>query len=156
MDMSELDLMKSQTNQVFELIRESGLDPTEFEWEKHESAWDTFLKIPILIHKSSGYYMTFDSKGDLRFSQFSPGRDEWTQAVETRSWFGQTKSIRKWLQYLKRETESPDLWNAISQEKNLIDAAASSDTSNTFFAIDEREYISAALAEIKKYILSTQ
>jgi hypothetical protein len=148
--------MKSQTNQVFELIQELGLNPSDFVWEKHESSWDTFLKIPILIHKPSGYYMTFDLKGDLRFSVFSPGRDEWTQSIETRSWFGQTKAIRKWLQYLKRETESPDLWNAISQEKNLIEASASSDTSNALFSNNEREYISAALAEIKEYILSTQ
>jgi len=49
--------------------------------------------------------------------------------------------------------ESPDLWTAISQESDLLEAT-SSDEANTLFTADEKAYVLIGINEIKKYLLT--
>ena len=55
---------------------------------------------------------------------------------------------------LKRETDSLDLWGAISKEAQILESAASSDTSNAPFSTEEKAYIVDGINEIKQYLLT--
>ena len=62
--------------------------------------------------------------------------------------------VHRWLARLKRETDSLDLWGAISKEAQILESAASSDTSNAPFSTEEKAYIVDGINEIKQYLLT--
>ncbi len=70
------------------------------------------------------------------------------------SWNEHRRVFFRWLDSLRREVASPDLWTTVSQEKVLTEAA--SGVTNTPFTTKEQQYISQQLHEIKEYLFSTQ
>lgn len=55
---------------------------------------------------------------------------------------------------MRREAESPDLWGSISKEAQILESAASSDTSNASFTAEEKTYVVQGINEIKQYLLT--
>jgi len=55
---------------------------------------------------------------------------------------------------VRREAESPDLWGSISKEAQILESAASSDTSNASFTAEEKTYVVQGINEIKQYLLT--
>lgn len=148
------NLLKSQANQLLEELKNNGWNPSEFKWEDVISP--TFSKPHIvsqLIHSSSGYYFTFDDIGGRFFSEWSPAMELQKQRMESGGWNAQFNHFKVWLGYLRREVESPNLWLAISQETEILEAA-SSDESNTQFTAEEKAYILSGINETKQYLLT--
>lgn len=146
-------LLKSQSNQVFSVLNDNGWNPADFEWQDVASTnYGNKVIISMLIHKSSGYFFTFDNYGGHFYSKFSPAAEVEFNTVKFGDFNRQLTGFVDWLNWLRRETEAPDLWGAISQEANLI--SATSDTDNTPFSADERVYIRSGLNEINQYLLT--
>ncbi|HMH44820.1 MAG TPA: hypothetical protein VK557_15120 [Pyrinomonadaceae bacterium] len=146
-------LLKSQANEVFEMITALGLEPSDFEWQTVKGYVTTY-QVSELVHRSSGYYFMFDNAGDRFFSKWSPGKETLSQTLEAGSWLAQCKLVAAWLSYLKRETHSPDLWEQISTEARVLESAASSDSTNDSFTADEKAYIVQGIQEIKQFLLT--
>lgn len=106
------------------------------------------------MHKASDSYFIFDNAAGRFYSKWSPGRETLRQAENSSGWQVQSKLCAQWLSFLKRETESPDLWDAISDEARILESAASSDTSNAPFTAGEKAYILGGLTEVKQYLLT--
>jgi len=106
-----------------------------------------------LVHTPSGSFFNFDNVRDF-YSKWSPADEKLTEHTGHSSWASQLVLVRKWLTYMKRETESPDLWGAISKGAQVLESAASSDTSNAPFMTEEKEYIVQGVNEIKQYLLT--
>jgi hypothetical protein len=145
-------LLKSQANQVFKAIEMNGWEPSEFEWQDTQG-FHSGNKVSQLVHKASGYYFVFDN-ADGFWSKWSPGEETQERIQHASDWAMQLNMFGNWLSYLRRETESPDLWGAISNEARILESAASSDTSNAPFSAQEKEYILTGLNEIKQYLLT--
>jgi hypothetical protein len=110
-------LLTTQTNQVLQQIRTVGLDAQDFEWEDSDSN-------VRLRHVPSGSYFWFD--GDLRYCYYSPGLNKRTENRQTPlGWPSQFSCVGEWLGCLRREVETPDLWGALRQERELVDASIS-------------------------------
>ena len=77
-----------------------------------------------------------------------------TECETSATWPEQFEFVKRWLASLKRETESPDLWGAISKEARILESAASSDSSNAPFTLEEKAYILQGIDEIKQYLLT--
>jgi len=146
-------LLKSQTNQVFGALTDNGWNPADFEWQDVRSVVSSTAVISKLVHKPSGYYFTFDNAGGEVYSTFSPASERESGAQRFGGFSSQLSGLAQWLGWVKRETESPDLWGAISQEANLIESATS-DMDNTPFTADEKTYILSGLNEIKQNLLT--
>lgn len=101
-------LLKSQSNQVLEETRAALCEPAEFEWQD-TTGHQSNTTISKLVHNPSGYYFTFDNHGNF-YSQWSPAAQTFEASNGSNSWDSQLLWFRQWLNYLKRETESPDLW----------------------------------------------
>jgi len=84
---------------------------------------------------------------------FSPAAEKEFGTTKFGSFGVQLAGLVRWLGWLKRETETPDLWGAISQEANLIESATS-DMDNTPFTAEEKTYVLSGLNEIKQYLLT--
>ncbi len=106
-----------------------------------------------LVFKGSAYYFQFDNVEHFR-SYFSPGPQKLHEDELHVVWSDQLELFHRWLSYLKRETEAPDLWGAISEGAQVLESAASSDTSNALFGAEEKAYIVQGITEIKRYLLT--
>ncbi|HBB86217.1 MAG TPA: hypothetical protein DC047_01215 [Blastocatellia bacterium] len=146
-------LLKSQSNQILEAIRAAQCDPAEFEWQDTQGQ-QSGMTVSKLVHTPSGtYYFTFDNYQGF-YSKWSPGAQTVTDQNGTGNWSAQLQWFREWLSYLKRETESPDLWTEISKGARILESAASSETSNAPFDAGEKANILKGLNEIKQYLLT--
>ncbi len=146
-------LLKSQSNQVFEALKSVGYEPSDFEWEDATGPLSG-TSVSQLVHKASKFYFVFDNSNGRIYSKWSPGNETLTQSEDTGGWQNQSGRFAQWLSYLKRETESPNLWEAISNEARILESAASSDTSNVPFTAEEKAYILNGVNEVKQYLLT--
>lgn len=150
--MENHELLTSQKNLLFESIREVGFNPAEFHWESGQSKKYRII-VSTLAHSNTGYYYVFDHSTHHMEAEYSPGEHLRVDRTELESWSQQRETFLRWLQYLKRELESPDLWAAVSEEARLLEAA-SSEEDNSPFSADEKAYIISGIKEIKQYLLT--
>jgi hypothetical protein len=145
-------LLKTQKNEILILIKESKLDPMEFEWEEDAKDEDGYVITHFnrLVHKPSGYAAEFGE----RSLAYSPGSEKPTELEINLDWIGKLSAVRLWLYNLKREIEAPDLWAALSQEQEILNLEPS-EAVNTPFTLDEQLQIKTAIEEIRIYITST-
>src|SRR6266446_6924113 len=132
-------LLKSQANEVFAAIKSAGLDPSDFKWGDLTGP-ASVQTVSGIIHRRSGYYFVFDNVVEF-VSKWVPGEQTLVDSNYSDRWENQLNWFRDWLTYLKRETESPDLWEQISKEAQLLESAASADTTNAPFTVEEKTYI---------------
>ncbi len=160
--MAKETLLKTQRNDVLSVLRQEGLEPSDFEWREEESSEVTGRIVSVLIHRPSKYSYKFDFvyKAMMHWHQarYSPGEESHRGfSFNFSEWKEHLEVIRtKWLPNLKREIEAPDLWAAVSQEKQLVEAASSPKVGNTAFTKEELGYISTQLREIKEFLFRTQ
>lgn len=150
--------LKSQKNDIFEAIQKAGLAPVDFCWAEQENKKRKGRSL-ALIHQPSGYYYAFNVDADNDHSpEYSPGKETEVYVVGSylKTWSEKLNSFKAWLTHLKREFETPDLWESISNEGKLAEAASASELEDTKFTADELTYVSGALKEIREYISSTQ
>lgn len=153
--MSYGHLLKTQANDVLNVLTKNGVDPKDFAWELEGTT--------TLRHTPSGdYFFTFERDEDGNHqAAYCPGEgisyresQHGGSGRRSGSWAGQLSLVEKWLTNLKREIQAPDLWSLLSEQTALVEAA-SADSTNAPFSAAEREKISDGLRELEAYIEST-
>lgn len=146
-------LLRSQANQVFEAISLAEWNPVDFQWQAIPGPASSHT-VSRITHLSSDYYFIFDNAKGGFYSKWSPGEQTLVQTQSCGTWLTQLQVFKSWLNYLRRETESPDLWSAISKEAQVLESAANADTSNAVFTSEEKTYIVQGINEIKQFLLT--
>jgi hypothetical protein len=150
------ELLKTQRNEIFNLIKDIGLNPIDFEWKASKSKIEggRYL-ISVLFHKSTRYYYGFDVDAEGRhWFEYSPGKNVTTQPLShTTSWTTVIDNVKYWLRRLKQEVEEPDLWAIMGQERQLVETTNRFDSDNSQFTKEEQGRIAGNLNEIKQYLL---
>jgi hypothetical protein len=160
--MAKETLLRTQRNDVLSVLRQQGLEPSDFEWGEEESSHSKGKMVSVLIHRPSLYWYKFDfvfaEFKEWRQGKYSPGKESpQAGSFKFSEWKNHLEVMRtEWLPNIKREIEAPDLWAAVSQEKQLVEAASSSKAENTPFTPKELGYISQQLDEIKEFLFKTQ
>lgn len=161
--MKDFQLLKSQRNEVFNWIREVGLNPSEFKWSTSYSESFSDNPVSIITHFPTGYFLNFDrsSRWHQIYFSGSPGRNEISfsrYGTQGELWSDDTKIIvQEWLNNLKSEIEAPDLWELAHEENNLLDSVGRTSTlENTQFSEDEQLLISLKILEIESFLINTQ
>jgi hypothetical protein len=121
-----MDFLKTQKNQLADVIIRNGFKISNFIWEKEQSQFLHNGKTKALVHKLkfqlTDYYFIFDYTDDgQEYNTFSPGERRLIQSVESGSWERQLYYFGRWLEYLKRETNAPDLWSELSNLTRTAD-----------------------------------
>ncbi len=152
MDVNRRELLRSQKAQIFEEIVEVGLSPTDFKWEDIASNVLKQTEIERLIHIPTDSYFEFDfTTGNGELNIFSPAKERVRQKTITESWNYQLILVIDWIHAVKREHETPDLWEAIREESVLITAPSFEE--NEPFSADEQNLIRDKLDEFGKYLI---
>ena len=100
------------------------------------------------------YYFIFDFLKDSHYCEYSPGKEKLIDEQYTGDWSLQFSSFQDWISYLKREVEAPDLWGALKNEKDIINATVDTE-SNELFNEAEKLNIIKSLNEIKEFIYTS-
>jgi hypothetical protein len=140
-------LPKWKSNQIFKAIQNAGLNPKEFDLE------DADPKVR-LKHKWSKSYFIFGSDGAKYLGSYAAGDDpDWP--YEVYSWETLMKRISRWLEEVKRDLETPDLWGELQREAELLGIASDEAARNTPFTADEQKEIVGKLQELEEYVRIT-
>lgn len=146
-------ILNSQKMEFFNIVKQTGLNPADFEWTEQESNWMKKVVISKVAHRPSNYFYIFDLRDNGFAAKYSPANDKAIDYDFFDYWEEQFNNACNWLVYLKREIEAFDPWTAITQESALINATNSND-SNTPFSTSEKSYIISGINEIKQYLLT--
>jgi len=144
-------ILQSQKNLILQAVIDIGLNANEFDWLVKDSK-HIKSKISTLKHRTSGFFFDFEIYRNDHYSICSPGKTMIIESSYSGTWEGQLAYVKSWLVYLKREIESPDLWGAIAQESEFINATNSEDD-NSPFNKEEKKYITSGINEIRQYLL---
>ena len=144
---SSSKLQKWKKNQILKAIQGVGLDPREFELEdgdaevrvKHK--WSTSY---FIIRGDAGHYVGHYVVGDA---------SDWP--YEAYSWQALMTRISAWLNEVKLDLDTPDLWAELRGEAELLGGAVGEANENTPFTLEEQKDIERRLREVEAYVRRT-
>ena len=129
-------------NQIFKAIQEVGLDPKEFDLEESNDEVrikHKWSKSYFIVSRESGYYVGRSLVGDGIVWPTNPA--SWPVLMPRISW---------WLQEVKQDCDTPDLWAGLQQEAELIEGGAYKVIENALFTPDEQKEIALRLDKLAK------
>jgi hypothetical protein len=110
-------LQKWHRNNIFEAIQAAGLEPREFDLNdsgtevriKHKSSGSC-----LTVRRESGYYVGRSVVGDGHVWPYGPC-----------GWQTLMPRLSRWLEEVKQDFETPDLWAELQRETKLLEGASS-------------------------------
>lgn len=117
-----MKLLNSQKDQIFDLIEEQNLSPSQFEFNEEQVNVVSHTEKTILSFKNSQYFFQFDYRNGGHYSIFSPGRSTITEEEFPRNWENQLFYFKEWLLNLLREINTPNKWERLRKEINEINS----------------------------------
>ncbi len=136
-------LQRSQKNAIITAIRAIDLDPSEFTLDDSSTT-----EIKITHQRSSWWFVVKGGPGHYigRYT-LAEGLD---RPYEVYSWQSFLPRVEDWLDSLKRDLDTPDLWAELRREAELLGAGSNRVTENTPFTPDEQKEIAARLDKLAK------
>lgn len=150
-------LLKGQKNEIFELIKATGLPHTSFDWIDGEFS-DSNEKFDVLVYKDSSYYFQFAISSDNFQWKRSPGISRLIENGGTdvfSAWDSMIGAASKWLESLKIEVSDPDLWENLPETSDSLWQASESDINDSMFTVEERKTIVQGIQEIREFAIET-
>jgi hypothetical protein len=135
-------LQKFQRNYIFKAIQEAGLDPGQFDLDYSES------EVRIKHRLSESHYLIGGRPGDYAVKSLVGDGGE--RPHQFYNWEPLISHIRLWLQVLKNDLDTPDLWAELQRDAELLGVGFNKVTDNTPFTADEQKEIAARLQELAK------
>lgn len=157
-------VMKSQRHSLGHILGKSGLDPSEFQWAEAPDGNFGYDGVPALYHRPSRYwfgigrdYRTYGYSDALteegRRVVFTPGNHHSYETHRHQKWSEVEKCFDLWLQYLKRELDSVDFWEAVEAVSLGGAEPASADQP---FTAEEQQIIAGRLSVLEERMLAAE
>lgn len=158
-------LLPSQIQSLGKILAASQLDPSLFRWDHLDVDFAGYDPLPGILHTPTGYYFAFarhyqargyDSVVDAGHRVgFSPGKESDSEDHGPLEWRDVEAFFGRWLQYLRRELDAKDFWEAVAGVKGVT-GYDDSDLEETPFTPEERENLTNRLAEIQARLSSLE
>jgi len=147
------ELLTSQKNELFQIIQEMGLYPTDFQWTKVASRYTPERSAQALVFRDTRFRFEMDrTLADCDIIRCSPGKTQHTDVDGVGSWTEHARGFRQWLQRLRRETEALDLWEQLSQSQLGPGVSADPEGGNGAFTVAEAKQITAGVEAMREYL----
>ncbi|MCK4563577.1 MAG: hypothetical protein KAU94_02745 [Verrucomicrobia bacterium] len=153
--MPDIDLLRTQKNQVLQSIKNMELDPINFEWTEAESEFNDFSggsTVPCLKYKGTEYFFIFDMNKGQHYCFYSPGYDKPLDQQSLGAWNGLLDFVWQWLSHLNREIQEPDEWEQLSKFQLEEPVSVDPDTDNLSFTVQEVKQIKDGINNIREYL----
>jgi hypothetical protein len=133
-------LQKRHRNDIFQAIQAVGLDAREFDLVdsgsevriKHRSSESC-----LIVRREAGYYVGQSVVGDGHVWPYSPC-----------SWQTLIPQVSRWLEEVKHDLNTPDLWAELRREAELLGAGSNRVIENTPFTPEEQQEIARRLDKL--------
>jgi hypothetical protein len=132
---------KWKRNQIFAAIQGVGLDPRDFDLV--EDGDDNFR----IKHKWSDSCFIVGGSPAHYVGSYVVG-DGPTWPYEAYSWESILPRVSRWLEEVKRDLQTPDLWYELQREAELLGGASNEANENTPFTPEEQREIIGRLQEL--------
>jgi hypothetical protein len=121
---------------VYREIELLTLQPSDFAWQPYGTGSGGGVEI---IHQPTGssFSVTFGYLGEGWYARWDPADSKGDRAARCINEDEVFARIQLWLKRVKREHETPDLWAALAQERELISGVAV-DGDEGFTAAEQR------------------
>lgn len=152
--MKDYLLLRTQKNEIFECVREAGLNPLNFEWGEETTEADGVSTYPVSIvrYLHTDFYFKFDRDQFYQFyCKSHPSTRDFMLLTYKYDWKSALVSFREWLLRLK-EQEVPDLWEQLKEYAPHETFIGTGEISNTPFTDLEVENIIASLDRLQTQI----
>jgi hypothetical protein len=137
-------LQKFQRNYIFKAVQTVGLDPAQFIFDYRDT------EVLIKHRYSVSYYFIGGRPGNYTVKALVGDGGEQTR--EFYSWDPLISHISLWLQVLKNDIDTPDLWAELKGDTVLIEGGANKIIDNTFFTPDEQKEIARRLDKMAENV----
>jgi hypothetical protein len=141
-------LEKWQWNPIIKAIEEVGLDPRDFDLDDDG---DTAIIRP---RRSEGFF-AIGKDGSRRYDVSKAVGEQSPTGYPVHIWPTVEERFALWLDEVKRDQETPDLFAELRCEREMLAAATAEDVENTPFSADEQREIAGQLRAIKEYVKKT-
>jgi len=156
--MSDLTLLNTQKQEIFDLIKEVGIDPYHFEWHVegiHQAGRIQHRYSVIRSKFKPDFCFTFPPGMGGYGATCSPGRGQRKSALGGLPWEACLAPVQQWALMVEQELNTPDPWAALPKLATTADLVVSSATVNTPFSYRDVEQIHRGLADIRDLFLKT-
>ena len=136
-------LLRSQKKKVFEIVREAGLEPADFEWSREHV---NGMTVSRLTYRKADYYFQFSSSEVGGYCIACPGRQQLVEYDHPKSWAEQENHVRNWAGHLHREITCPDPWSELAKYRISLVGAGGEDGPNEAISGVEAQAIAQQLS----------
>jgi hypothetical protein len=135
-------LQKEEKNDIIAAIRAVGLDPREFDLD------ECVTEVRVTNKRSEWSFIVGGRPGHYvgRYT-FAEGMD---RPYEDFRWDAVMSHVNRWLQLVKRDLDTPDLWAELRREAELLGGGSNNVIANTLFTSEEQKEISQRLNKLSK------
>jgi hypothetical protein len=148
-------VLRSQQNQILDLVRTARLEPREFRWVKTASRFDDSVIVDGLVHEPTQFRFAFEwmdgRMASGHYAIFSPGQSQFEQTEFPGGWNEQLGYVVKWLDCLKREMDAPPLWEQLAAGEPMLSMPWLGGVDSPFLP-QEVEAIAVRLTEVRAYL----
>ena len=166
--MENREILKSQKNQLYQLIGNYALEPANFDWSKVESEFYSFF-VSKISYRGTPFFFIFDRKEfeDLAFvpevpyCKYSPSDSDMVNSEFCNNgWEEIFQLFKKWLRNLNREIQETDLWGDMLKYQSQLSLSVPDTSKDEPISCAEYEMIEDRVVnffeEIKKQYTLTQ
>ena len=147
-------LLKKQKNELFRIIEEVGLEPSNFEWlEERVKGPQTDHVISKLAYRGSPYFYRFDVTMTRYLCKKCPGLQKATGLAKFTGWSSVVADFVHWARRLKAEIDAPDLWAEARKYQSIFSVSTTEQIQYIPFSHAEAEQIASALKQVEKKII---
>lgn len=139
--MENYELLKTQKNEVFLILRKAGLECANFSWGLSGRP-ELITAYPRLDYLDGQYFFIFAGN----CCEFSPGYDRMVVRGGEADWTSQKQLVREWTICLKREIEVPDFWAEMEKYKLSFSLTLPERPANEPISVSEAEKITEKLS----------
>jgi hypothetical protein len=139
-------LQRSQRNAIITAIRAIDLDPREFIFDDSSTT-----EIKITHQRSSWWFIVTGGPGHYIGRYTLAEGLNWP--YEVYSWQSFLPRVEDWLESLKRDLNTPDLWAELRNEADLLGAGSSRVIENTPFTQTEQREIERRLDKLRTDVI---
>jgi hypothetical protein len=136
-------LKRVEKNQLLELIAEHDFQPSEFRLTQDDRS-------TIVDHASSSSRFTISRAWAPLTAEAKIGNSETLHLPD--SWLDVKFEFGRWLDDVKVELDTPDLWEELRRGSELLSLGLHRDLANAPFSPTEQAQIAQQLTEIKQYV----
>jgi hypothetical protein len=137
-------LQKWHTNDIYKAIEAAGLDPRQFDLD------DSGAEVRVKHRRIDSYFIIGGNVGHLVGRYVFANAVEWP--YEVYSWDALMPRVQRWLQFVKHDLDTPDLWAELQREGELLRVGSNEVAENAPFTPEEQKAIAGRLDDLAKYI----